>query len=235
MINVILADHQRVFRVGMACALASDEEIRIVGQPSTLEQLLRGIDMFRPQVVVMSSLYLDHLEAIKAVCSRSRSALMLVRDYGAPALAECHGDFAGVIDRSVDPEVFVALVKQILTGARVAAWSKAGASAMVGGFPVPRIRRRLTQHELQIVRYVVQGLKNREIAVLMGSTESTVKNALGKIFDKMGVFGRLELAISVVHSGILSKGQDVRPGPRALPEVSTLVRLREPWKNPTIQ
>ena len=46
---------------------------------------------------------------------------------------------------------------------------------------------------------MVQGYKNREIALRMGSTEQEVKNSLRKIFDKTGVFDRLELALFVLH------------------------------------
>jgi DNA-binding CsgD family transcriptional regulator len=68
-----------------------------------------------------------------------------------------------------------------------------------------RARNRLTTQELEIIAHVVQGHKNREIAVRMGSTEPSVKNMLRRIFDKTGVYGRLELALYVLHHGMLGK------------------------------
>ena len=44
MINVIIADHQAIFRAGIAKVLAVEEDIRIVGQPQAPEQLLNALD-----------------------------------------------------------------------------------------------------------------------------------------------------------------------------------------------
>lgn len=55
---------------------------------------------------------------------------------------------------------------------------------------------RLTAKESRIVGYVVQGLRNREIASLLGTTEQVVKNYLRSVYRKLGVSGRLELALT---------------------------------------
>ncbi|PYX69255.1 MAG: hypothetical protein DMG72_21245 [Acidobacteria bacterium] len=47
----------------------------------------------------------------------------------------------------------------------------------------------------------VTGLTNREIAVLIGTTEQVVKNYLRATFDKLGVWSRLELALYVASHG----------------------------------
>jgi len=53
----------------------------------------------------------------------------------------------------------------------------------------------LTTRQGQIVSLVAQGLKNREIAVLMGITEGTVKLYMYKLFKKLGTNSRLDLAL----------------------------------------
>ena len=75
-----------------------------------------------------------------------------------------------------------------------------------------RVRQRLSPYELGIVSHVVHGCKNREIAIRMGTNEQSVKNTLRKIFDKTGVFGRLELALFVLNHRALAGVQvDARP------------------------
>jgi len=74
------------------------------------------------------------------------------------------------------------------------------------------VRQRLTSNELRIIAYVVQGCRNREIACRMGMTESGVKNSLRKIFDKTGVFDRLELALYVMHHrALINAASEVQP------------------------
>jgi DNA-binding NarL/FixJ family response regulator len=62
-------------------------------------------------------------------------------------------------------------------------------------------RDQLTTKEIRIATLVWQGLTNREIARLIGTTEQVVKNYLRTTFDKLGVWSRLELALYVAGHG----------------------------------
>ena len=60
---------------------------------------------------------------------------------------------------------------------------------------------RLTNKELQVALLVWEGYTNREIAGMVGTTEQVIKNYLRNIFDKLGVWSRLELALYVASHG----------------------------------
>jgi len=60
---------------------------------------------------------------------------------------------------------------------------------------------RLTAKETQVAMLVWEGLTNREIARIVGTTEQVVKNYLRNVFDKLGVWTRLELALFVANHG----------------------------------
>jgi DNA-binding NarL/FixJ family response regulator len=62
-------------------------------------------------------------------------------------------------------------------------------------------RDRLTAKEVQVATLVWEGLTNRGIAEVIGTTEQVVKNYLRNTFDKLGVWSRLELALYVAHRG----------------------------------
>src|SRR4030081_2646880 len=64
----------------------------------------------------------------------------------------------------------------------------------------------LTPKESLIVSCVTQGMKNKEIALRVGTTEQVVKNYLRKVYDKLGVADRLELALFCLHNRILDGG-----------------------------
>ena len=61
--------------------------------------------------------------------------------------------------------------------------------------------QRLTAKEIRIATMVWEGLTNREIAHLVGTTEQVIKNYLRTTFDKLGVWSRLELALYVAAHG----------------------------------
>lgn len=70
--------------------------------------------------------------------------------------------------------------------------------------------QRLTPKEARVASLVWEGLTNREIAILIGTTEQVVKNYLRKVYDKLGVSDRLELALYCIHHRLLQgsgKGQ----------------------------
>jgi DNA-binding NarL/FixJ family response regulator len=62
-------------------------------------------------------------------------------------------------------------------------------------------RERLTPREVQVTTMVWEGLTNREIGNLLGTTEQVIKNHLRSAFDKLGVWSRLELAMYVASHG----------------------------------
>ena len=60
----------------------------------------------------------------------------------------------------------------------------------------------LTAREVEIVKAIVDGQSNRDIAVAFGISEYTVKHHLTRIFDKVGVYSRLELAVFAIHHNL---------------------------------
>ncbi len=62
-------------------------------------------------------------------------------------------------------------------------------------------RELLTPKEIKVATLVWQGLTNREIGKVMGTSEQVIKNHLRSIFDKLGVWSRLELAMYVASHG----------------------------------
>ena len=62
-------------------------------------------------------------------------------------------------------------------------------------------RERLTAKEVHVATLVWQGMTNKDIAGLLGTSEQVVKNYLRTTFDKLGVWTRLELALYVASHG----------------------------------
>jgi DNA-binding NarL/FixJ family response regulator len=214
MIKVILADHQIVFRVGMASALASEDDIRIVGQPRSIEQLMHGLESFRPHVLVLSAAFLVRIDDIRKICGRQLTSIILLEDPGDAIVQQFSADVHGVIRRSADPGTVVRCIRHVVRGGTVLRMSH-GYAGDAWEDPVGlRVQQRLTPHELRVIALVVQGYRNREIAMCMNATEPGVKNSLRRIFDKTGVCDRLELALYVMHHQVLKFAvSDVHPMP----------------------
>jgi DNA-binding NarL/FixJ family response regulator len=89
-------------------------------------------------------------------------------------------------------------------------------------------RECLTAKEIQIALLVWQGLTNREIGKLIGTTEQVIKNHLRSTFDKLGVWSRLELAMYVASHGGQNWATLQEATEPVAPQVSALERRNGP-------
>ena len=78
-----------------------------------------------------------------------------------------------------------------------------------------RTKVQLTPKESLIVSCVTQGMKNKEIAARVGTTEQVVKNYLRKVYDKLGVADRLELALYCLNNRVVLDVKQAAPAQTA--------------------
>src|ERR1019366_1558726 len=110
----------------------------------------------------------------------------------------------GIISRSVSPDLLVRSLRKVHAGEtwldnRGINWVIEAYRAQAAQLMAPRNQPRLSEKELQIISGVTQGMKNKDIAHEIGTTEQVVKNYLRKVYDKLGVSNRLELALYCMH------------------------------------
>ena len=189
----------------MASTLAAEDDIRVVGQPHSVSQLLHGLENSRAHVLVLSSAFLGKFPEIKRLADRRRTAILLIEEPGSAVPLQLLLEVHGVMQRSADEATVVQCVRHLARGGRVLRLAGNQPRAFrLGSVRLGR-RQALSPLELRIVSLVVQGRRNREIAMQLGSTEQGIKNTLRRIFDKTGVLDRLELALAVLHRTIASR------------------------------
>jgi len=223
MINVIIADHQAIFRAGVAKVLAVEEDVRIVGQPQSPEQLLNALDKLRPRVVILASSFLSFLHDVQEIAERHGIAVLMLCDNTENASDFMRMGVQGVIYRSASGSMVVEAVRRLAQGQHFLQGPNSSDVEINDDVVGARVRKRLSDRELRIIAAIVQGYKNREIAMQLITSEQVIKNALRNIFDKIGVSDRLELALFVVHHRILAQATAslaVNPGRRGSGEMA---------------
>jgi DNA-binding NarL/FixJ family response regulator len=205
MINIVIADHEAIFRAGVAKILAVEEDLRVVGQPSSIEQLMNCLEKLRVRVLVLSSAFVQDLKEVVALARQRQVAVLVLAEVPEHAQDYMSAGMQGVVYRSVPGSSMVEAVRRLARGETFvqAGSPEAGPSGEddVG----LRVRNRLSEKEIKIMAAVVRGYKNRDIALQLYTSEQVVKNALRNIFDKTGVSDRLELALFVLHHRILAQ------------------------------
>jgi DNA-binding NarL/FixJ family response regulator len=224
-IRIIVADTQAIFRAGLRKIFALEDDIRVVGQAETLAQAQTAATRFAADMMLFeAALSPNPVDAVGDLLRQSAS-LRLIVVTGTPneqlTLELFRRGAHGIISREVDPEMLVDCVRKVAAGET---WLDNRATQWVmeayrthGSRPVPtRTKVQLTPKESQIVTCVTQGMKNREIAQRVGTTEQVVKNYLRKVYDKLGVADRLELALYCLNNRVV----DGNPVPQAPPRSS---------------
>jgi len=202
--RLILADNQAIFRAGAARVLALEDDMRIAAQCEDGERLFAAIESLRGSVLmVSSSLRLD----LKDLLARTRSAgsrIIFVVENAEQIAEDAARLFDGVLCRSVHGAVLVDCVRRVAQGQHFV--QRSNVTTMQAADSVgTRVRDRLTPKEMQIVALIVQGCKNKDIAMQLGTKEQVIKNYLRSIYDKTGVSDRLELALFTIHHRALAE------------------------------
>ncbi len=211
-IRLIIADTEPIFRVGIRKVVALEDDIRVVAQTETLPQTLASLNKFPTDVLLFGTMMSPNPADAVTEFMKGHDTLKII--LVSPELGEEQTvDFLrrgvrGIVTRSVSPDLLVKCVKKVHVGETwldnqgvnwVIEAYRAQASQLTG----PRPKVRLTEKELLIIAGVTQGMKNKDIAQEVGTTEQVVKNYLRKVYDKLGVSDRLELALYCMHHRLL--------------------------------
>ena len=211
-VRIILADSQAIFRAGLRKIFALEDDIRVVGQAETYAQTLSAIQKFSSDIVMFEASLTENPADAVAEMLRQAPSCKLVVVTETPneelTLELFRRGAHGIVSREVEPEMLVDCLRKVSRGepwleSKAVNWVLEAFRTQATRPSGSRPKVQLTPKESLIVSCVTQGMKNKEIAVRVGTTEQVVKNYLRKVYDKLGVADRLELALYCLHHRVL--------------------------------
>ena len=221
-IRVIVADMQAIFRAGLRKIFALEDDIRVVGQAESLSQTTSAIQKFSADILIFEAALTanppDTVSDLLRQCAACRMVVVLQEPDQEMTLELFRRGAHAVVSKEVEPEMLVDCLRKVFLGEP---WLEPKAVGWVleayrtqGLRPAgARPKVQLTPKESLIVSCVTQGMKNTEIALRVGTTEQVVKNYLRKVYDKLGVADRLELALYCLNHRVVEKDGAKAAGP----------------------
>jgi two-component system, NarL family, nitrate/nitrite response regulator NarL len=212
LIRVIVADTQAIFRAGLRKIFALEDDIRVVGQAETLPQTLSAVKKFSADILIFeSALTANPVEAVADLLRQAPEIRIVVVTPSSDeemTLELFRRGAHGIVSREVEPELLVGCLRQVAAGApwldtQGIHWVMEAYRSQNSRPSGARPKVQLTPKESLIVSCVTQGMKNKEIAIRVGTTEQVVKNYLRKVYDKLGVADRLELALYCLNHHVV--------------------------------
>jgi DNA-binding NarL/FixJ family response regulator len=211
-VRIILADSQAIYRVGMKKVFALEDDIRVVAQAESLPNLHSALQRYPTDVVLLEGqMIAGTIDAIPELMKHAPNAKLIVQVVGADEsnIVELYRrGVRGVVPRSISPDLLIKCVRKIADGEtwidnQSISWVIEAYRSQASSLTNPRVQPKLSKKELAIISCITRGMRNKEIAYQIGTTEQVIKNYLRKVYDKLGVSDRLELALYCLHHQLL--------------------------------
>src|SRR5688572_14550095 len=216
-IRVLLTDDHAIVRKGVRALLATERDIQVVGEAGNGAEAVAKAETLCPDVILMDLMMpeLDGIEATRQITAKIPGARVIVLTSFAtdekvfPAIK---AGALGYLLKDSGPEELVSAIRQVYRGepslepsiARKVLFELAGPPKQQ-----PLTTDPLTERELEVLRLIVQGCSNKEIALKLSVSELTVRTHVNNILSKLHLASRTQAALYALQKGITSLG-DIR-------------------------
>ena len=218
MISVIIIEDFKLTRVGLRCALNSNEDIKVISESDNAIDGLKLIEQYEPDVVLMD-LGLSGLNGIEATLkvkemNRNIKVIALTsHDREEEVIAALSSGAIAYCLKDIDPQKLADVIRDVAEGVcwldPVIARKVLDALPRQETFGIIRStmpeegRVPLTEREFEVLRHLVDGKSNTEIAKELIVSVHTAKAHVCSILQKMCVNDRVQAAVKAVKEGLV--------------------------------
>lgn len=224
-IQILIADELPIYGDSLRALLEKQPDFSVVGIAPDATAVVQMSQERKPDVLLLNVKMsgqdgMDVLDEIQTLKIRVRPLLLATSLSGQDLMRALQLGACGVVLKSSPAQRLVDGIRGVMVGQY---WigAEMGPTMMRAMQEYARISKQsppkafgLTPRELEVVSSVVAGYTNAEIASQYGLSKQTVKHHLSSVFDKVGVYNRLELALfainhRLVHNEALPEGRDL--------------------------
>ena len=208
MINIAIADDHALIREGLSKILSYENDLNIVAESSSGEDLIRKIEGLDVDIVLLDiNMYgLDGIETLKIIkkkCEKIKIIILTVEKQRRKIREAMDLDALGyVLKESAGSEITNA-IRTVYAGGKYI--DKSLIDSFINDVNIEgtnNLLDSLTNRELRILLEISNGLKNKDIAEKLYLSEKTIKNYVTTIFKKIGVEDRVHATIFAINNGI---------------------------------
>lgn len=212
-IKVLIADDQIMLTESLKFVIEQDKDIEVVGCAGNGEEALRLCELFLPDLVLMDIVMplcdgVEGTRLIKTKAEHIKVIILTTFDDEQNIAKAIQNGADGYILKDLDPAKLIAIIKNTVKGLRVVHQNVF--DAMVKQFNTvadetarnAKLDVKLTEKEKTIIKLVVKGKSNREIADVIALSEGRVKNIITEILAKLELEDRTQLAVYAVRHNL---------------------------------
>jgi two-component system, NarL family, nitrate/nitrite response regulator NarL len=210
--RILIAGDHPIFRDGLKRLVETEPGLQVIGEAGDGAATLHLVRQLKPDLMLfdltMRAAGLDFLRALAATSKLPRTIVLTAGMETNDLLLALKLGVLGIVSKESTPTSLSESIRRVLDDQYALGPQQVGdlVHAMVGSpreGPARRNRFHLTRRQLEIVSAVALGESNKEVARHFSISQETVKRHLTNIFDKLGVFSRVELAIFALNHGLI--------------------------------
>jgi two-component system, NarL family, response regulator LiaR len=207
-IRILIVDDHSVVREGLRAFLRLQEGIDVVGEAAGADEAIRVAAACSPDVVLLDLVMPDGdgIGAIRSLLEVAPGVRVLVLTSfadDAQIFAAMAAGAAGYLLKDVDPAVLADGIRDVHAGRPALHPSVASRLMRRGGGAPARTHGDITAREHDVLRLVVEGLPNKQIAESLGIGEKTVKTHVSRLLAKLGVADRTQAAVLAIRERLV--------------------------------
>ena len=206
-IRLLIVDDHSVVREGLRAFLRLQEGIEVVGEAASADEAVSVAARASPDVVLLDLVMPegDGIGAIRRLLEVAPGVRVLVLTSfadDAQIFAAIAAGAAGYLLKDVDPQALADGIRDVHAGRPALHASVAARLMRRSGSPRPTSDH-LTPRERDVLRLVVEGLANKQIAQRLGIGEKTIKTHVSRVLAKLGVTDRTQAAVLAIREGLV--------------------------------
>jgi len=209
--RVLLVDDHSVVREGLRRILEQARDIEVVGEASNYDEALEKTRALRPDVAVVD-VQLGGKSGIEFVVAAAnegfsgRTLILSAHRGGDLILQAVKAGAHGYVLKDIAASALVEAIRALQRGEMVLHPSVSDdLAATLGRVNENGVSQTLTARELEVLRLIALGMRNKEIARELSLTEATVKYHVAHVLDKLEADSRTEALIKAQKMGLLSQ------------------------------
>ena len=205
--RVVLFTRNELMAAGVKAVFTSSGEFSVSAVCSRGAELSEWLSREGADLILVDSQAVDRLTVLHEVCSQVQRCQVVL--WGSQVSAEFGSQAIELGVRGIIP--WDASVAVFLEALRVVRSGQLWFTKELMESVLLATRHQLTRREGEVISLISQGLKNKQIAHSLGIGEGTVKVYLSRIFKKVGVDDRFQLALYAVRNVLNSRGAALAP------------------------
>lgn len=217
-IKVVIVEDYKLTRVGLRSTLNEFENIEVIGEAEDATKGLEIIEKEKPDVVLMDLGLpgmngLEATQKTKEISPKTNVIILTSHERGEEVIAALGSGACAYCLKDIDPKTLSEVIKNVAKGAcwldpaiakmALNLFPKPENTALLPSSEVTDARAQLTERELEVLKHLVKGKSNTEIAKELIVSVHTAKAHVCSILQKLCVDDRVQAAVKAIKENII--------------------------------